>query len=227
MKKVGLFGGTFNPIHNGHLNLAKNVQELFKLDLIYFIPAALPPHKNSTNLTDFQNRFEMICLAISKSNGFRISDVEMARSGISYTIDTVRYFKSTFPENYQFFLLMGVDAVFEINTWKSFQDLLKLIPFIVMIRPETDIDGTNIKKRPFSWAKLTDYLKTNISDGYNFSEKTFCYHHKNRPSIFTCNISPQNISSSNIRELIRKKKAFQHLLPKKVADYIKAKGLYL
>ncbi len=222
MKKVGLFGGTFNPIHYGHLNLAKKVQESFKLDLIYFIPAALPPHKNSANLTDFQNRFEMISLAISNSNKFRISDVEMARPGISYTIDTVRYFKSTFPENYQLFLLMGLDAVFEINTWKSFQDLLKLIPFIVMIRP-----GLNIQEKPFSWAKLTDYLKTNISAGYNFSKKDFCYHHKNRPSIFTCNISPRDISSSNIRELIRKNKPFRHLLPKEVADYIKTKGLYL
>ena len=134
LRRIGLFGGTFNPIHLGHIQVVREVKAGFGLNKILIIPSALPPHKEPDGVVDAEDRLEMIRLAFSDDPNFVISDVELKRSGPSYTIDTVRHFKSISPENTKFYLIMGLDAFLEIDSWRSYNDLFLLIPFIVMSR---------------------------------------------------------------------------------------------
>jgi nicotinate-nucleotide adenylyltransferase len=134
--RVGLFGGTFNPIHFGHLRAALEVKEGFGLDQVFLIPAAVPPHKGRTGVAPAEDRLRMIELAVEGDSGLMVSDVEIKRSGPSFTIDTARYFRQSLAEDTDIFLVMGLDAFLEIDTWKSFRDLLALVPVIVLSRPE-------------------------------------------------------------------------------------------
>ncbi|MBU4209797.1 MAG: nicotinate (nicotinamide) nucleotide adenylyltransferase, partial [Proteobacteria bacterium] len=147
MEHIGLFGGTFNPIHVGHLRAIQDVQNRFALDKCYLIPAALPPHKEPGDVVDAKYRLEMIRLAVSeysdRLNSVIISDVELKRSGPSYTVDTVNHFKSILPYNSRLYFILGIDAFLEIDTWKSYSDLFYLTAFIVMARPRgVDTEGS-------------------------------------------------------------------------------------
>ncbi len=134
VKRIGIFGGTFNPIHMGHLRTVWEVHCGFGLDETILIPSAAPPHKPAEGVIDAGDRLEMVRLAISGYDEFTVSDVELKRPGPSYTIDTVRHFKSVYPEDADFHLIIGLDAILEIDTWKSYRDIFRLIPFIVMMR---------------------------------------------------------------------------------------------
>ena len=133
--RIGLFGGTFNPIHNGHLWAALEVKSGFNLDQIYLIPAAVPPHKTPGMVANAADRLRMIHLAIADLSGIAVADVELRRPGPSYTIDTVKHFKHTLKKGSRIYLVMGLDAFLEINTWKSYKELLEQIAFIVVARP--------------------------------------------------------------------------------------------
>ena len=138
---VGLFGGTFNPIHNGHLKAIEEVLKGFSLDKSYLIPSAIPPHKEQRNLVDAKDRMEMIRLAVATCpalmESVTVSDVELKRKGPSYTIDTVCHFKSILPKDSRLYLILGLDAFLEIDTWKSYTNLFMLTSFIVIPRPGT------------------------------------------------------------------------------------------
>ncbi len=112
--RFGLFGGTFNPIHLGHLRAALEVKEGFELEEIFLIPAALPPHKIPGEVVDAGDRLHMLNLALEDTAGLSVSDVELKRSGPSYSIDTVNHFKSALPEKSEIYLVMGLDAFLEI-----------------------------------------------------------------------------------------------------------------
>ncbi|HMA67886.1 MAG TPA: nicotinate (nicotinamide) nucleotide adenylyltransferase, partial [Desulfosalsimonadaceae bacterium] len=135
MLRAGLFGGTFNPVHMGHLRVAEEVRSAFELDPVYFIPAKIPPHKSSSGLADAGKRYEMLTRAVASNPGFRVSDLEIRRSGRSYTIDTVEAFQREAGGEAALYLLMGLDAFLEINTWKDYGALLEKIACIVMTRP--------------------------------------------------------------------------------------------
>jgi len=143
LKRIGLFGGTFNPIHLGHIQVIQEVKKGFGLDkiLLNYLSVNSTPPKNRNGLVDAGDRIEMIRLSFSTHPDFSVSDVELKRSGPSYTIDTVRHFKSILPEDTELVLILGLDAFLEIDTWKSYKDLFLLIPFIVMSR------GTEGEKR--------------------------------------------------------------------------------
>ena len=118
-KGVGLFGGTFNPVHLGHLRTAQEVLEEFGLDHIRFIPAANPPHKDCHDLVDGSQRLAMLKRAISGNSGFVASDAELKRAGRSYTIDTVRQMVRELGPDAGCYLILGLDAFMEIDTWKD------------------------------------------------------------------------------------------------------------
>lgn len=220
--RIGLFGGTFNPIHLGHIQVVHEVQEGFALERIILIPSALPPHKEPGGVADARDRMEMIRLAIADYQNFTVSDVELKRSGPSYTIDTVRHFKSALPEDYALYLILGLDAFLEIDTWKSYTDLFLMVPFIVMARTDAGDSDTVLR-----WQTLEAYLKSRITEGYQFSASRSCYIHDEKQPIFVYNVTPVNISSTKIRQLIKKGGAIRSLVPKIVEDFIKTKGLYL
>lgn len=222
MKHIGLFGGTFNPIHLGHIQVIQEVKKEFGLDKIYIVPSALPPHKESGGLVDAGDRVEMIRLSFSKHPDFAVSDVELKRFGPSYTIDTVRYFKSILPEDTRLFLIMGLDAFLEIDTWKSYKDLFLLIPLIVMSR-STAKEGFRV----FGRKTFEDYLKSKISEGYNISASQSSYIHEEKQPVFFFNVTPIDISSTKIRKLIKIGHPIKSLVPEIVEAFIKSKGLYL
>jgi nicotinate-nucleotide adenylyltransferase len=222
LKRIGLFGGTFNPIHLGHVRVIREVKSGFDLDEISIIPTALPPHKKSENVVDAKDRLEMIRLAFLNEPDYVISDVELKRSGPSYTIDTVRYFTAMMPESTRLYLIMGLDAFLEIDTWKSYKELFLLVPFIVMFRTLGAKDD-----RTSGSESVGNYLRSRISKGYTFSASRSTYiHDKNQP-VFVFDVSPVDISSTLIREYIKKGISIKHLVPEIIDDFIKTKGLYL
>lgn len=184
--RVGLLGGTFNPVHNGHLNLAKAAKDRLKLDKVIFIPSYIPPHKKADNLIDAQERLRMIELAIKERADFEISRYEIDKKQISYTIDTVKYLKGSYPEDTEIFFLIGADSSGELKTWKDIDKLSRLCRFVVGDRPgfsrnsehpwlekieitATDVSSSQIRRRIREGKKISgllpkaveDYIRTN------------------------------------------------------------------
>lgn len=132
--KVGIYGGSFNPPHTGHLIVAESVREQIPLDRILFIPSANPPNKSNPSLASASDRFQMTQLAVEGNPDFEVTDIETRRGGISYTIDTVKSLAETRPHD-QFSLIIGADNFLEFQTWKSPHDILQYVDLIVMTRP--------------------------------------------------------------------------------------------
>ncbi len=203
--KIGLFGGTFNPIHYGHLRGAEEVREFFNLDRIIFIPAGNPPLKSS-DIADSLHRFKMTEIAILGNPYFEISDYEVKNEGPSYSIKTIAYFKKLY-ESHTLFFIMGVDSFLELRLWHKHWELLKMIDFIVMSRPGFN----NFEESEFIACK----------------EKDGCYRIKNSEKrVFYLEILPCAISSSQLRELIRRGKSIRYLVPDRLMEYIKENQLY-
>jgi nicotinate-nucleotide adenylyltransferase len=217
---IGLFGGTFNPIHLGHLRAAQEVKDGFGLARVYFIPSAIPPHKGISILAKAQDRYQMLAEAIYENPGFVGSDVELKREGRSYTIDTVLHFKSILDKDASCYLIVGSDAFFEIDTWKDFRELFDLIPFIVMKRP-SEISG-----RGDFFNILAQYIQTSITDGYELSKDASRFQHASKQPIYLFDVTPIDISSTKIRNLIRCGASAKYLIPDSVEKYIQTKGLY-
>lgn len=219
--RTGLFGGTFNPVHQGHLRVAEEVKTGFGLDRVYFIPAALPPHKDTAGLAKAGDRQEMIARAIHSNPGFAVSDVEIRRAGRSYTIDTVNTFRAAAGEDAKFFLLIGMDAFFEITTWKSYEQLLEKISFIVMTRPT---DAINASGPGFD--AMADHARVHVDRGYQVYPGKSCLVHESKKPIWLHEVSRLEISSTKIRYLAAQGKSIKYLLPESVEEYILSKELY-
>ena len=222
LKGIGLFGGTFNPLHVGHLKVAKEVKAAFHLEKIYFIPSAIPPHKGTEGLADANDRFSMIEAAISSVSGFVVSDVEIRRQGPSYSIDTVRYFKGKLPKAAPCYLIVGMDAFLEIDTWRSFQKFFELIPFIVMTRP-----AENAKQTQAPSVELERYIHSHVDKGYEFVRTPSCFVHPSKQPVYLYHVTPVDISSTKIRDRVRRGASIKHMVPDVVENYIHNKGLYL
>ncbi len=195
---IGLFGGTFNPVHIGHLRLAEDVREEFDLDLIVFIPARIPPHKKITQDPGSDHRLNMVRGAIEGNSNFLCDDIEIKRGGISYTIDTVEYVF----ENYQFekkpSFIIGSDLYNELESWKDIDRLTKMVRFIVLLRENP--------KRGIRREGKSLYGKT----------ADIVYFRKRR----------LNITSSEIRQKISRNMSIRYLVTDGVFQYIKKNGLY-
>ncbi len=221
LRRIGLFGGTFDPIHFGHLRAAFEVKEAFALDEICLIPSATPPHKILSCVSDVRQRLAMIRLALGDDPLFTVSDVELKREGLSYSVDTVDYFKSIFPDGTRFFLIMGVDAFLEIHTWKGFKKLFREISIVVMTRPTgiTEIDANAVKT-------IGTYMKAQICAGYHYQGNISAYVHDGRPAVHVFKVSPLDISSSKIRNRVKNGNSVRCFLPDDVINYICEQGLY-
>ena len=220
--QIGLFGGTYNPVHIGHLRAALEVKEGFELDEVIMIPAALPPHKMPGEVADAADRLHMLNQALEDSPGLTISDVELKRAGPSYTIDTVAHFKHSLPDQSRIYLIMGMDAFLEIDTWKSYADLLLQIPLIIINRPQS---GSAAKDT--GWKIMETFLASKISSDYVFSESRSCYRARNKQPIYIFEVTSLDISSTRIRNLVNQGRSIEYFVPPKVADFINSKGLYL
>jgi nicotinate-nucleotide adenylyltransferase len=215
--RVGLFGGTFNPIHLGHLRSALEVKEGVGLDQVILIPASVPPHKGSAELAGAAERLEMIAAAVEGVPGLAASDVETRREGPSFTIDTVRHFRGHLPEA-ELFLIVGLDAFLEIDTWRSFRELLGLVPLIVISRPAGGqiLDGAPVER----------FIRARVSPECTADHESTVYR---APGIIGIRIFPVtalDVSSSRIRALVRAGRSIRYLVPERVQTYIQTRGLY-
>jgi nicotinate-nucleotide adenylyltransferase len=134
--RIALYGGTFDPIHYGHLICAEEVRQAFALDRVWFVPAYRPPHKSDDPLrASPEDRYEMVCAAVEGNPAFAVSRSELDRGGTSYAIDTVREFRRQFGAYADIYWILGFDALAEIETWRDWQTLLALCRFIAVTRP--------------------------------------------------------------------------------------------
>ena len=212
--RIGIFGGTFNPIHLGHLRAAEEIREQFNLKRIIFIAAAVPPHKVVEGGIPGEHRMEMVRLAITANPHFSVSNIELKRPGKSYSIGTIQSLRQRYGSNLDLFFILGMDAFLEIGTWKSFQELFSLCHFIVMTRPGFD--------KPFS----ATILPTEIADAFAYDEGEDRFIHRDGYSVYLQGITFLDISSTKIREAISKGSSVRYLTPREVERYIKRHHFY-
>ncbi len=211
-RRVGLFGGTFNPIHLGHLRGAEEIREAFGLQEVVFIPSALPPHKVTEKIIEAHHRLEMVTLATQKNPYFSTSDVELKRPGKSYSVDTIRYFRER-HRNPLFFIL-GRDAFVEIETWREYQDLFSLCSFIVMTRPG------------FQHPSSPSPLPAALIPAFRYDPGGGVWIHSSGHMLSFKEITFLDISSTKVRELIESGESVRYLISPEVESYIQAHGLY-
>jgi len=212
--KIGLFGGTFDPIHWGHLRSAEEVREAFRLDRILFVPASIPPHKKRGDASAAADRLEMTRLATANHPGFAVSDVEIARPGNSYSIDTLRHFAGKLGRNDSLYFILGIDAFREIGSWKDFEKLFLLSHFIITSRPKCR-----------DLLKLGD-IPVAARKSFCYDSKTNAYRHKSGTRLHFLKLTDIAISASEIRVRVKAGKSIRYLVPPEVEDYIKRRGLY-
>jgi nicotinate-nucleotide adenylyltransferase len=212
--RLGLFGGTFNPIHLGHLRAGIEIGEAFSLDRLLFIPTAVPPHKKTDDLVSFAQRWKMIQLAITGTPFFRASDVEKKREGKSYSIRTLRFFKEKYGKKVELFFIIGMDAFWEINTWKEYRNLFTLSHFIVIDRPG------------YRRGRLREFLRQEISPEIRYYPKEGRFLHPGGHSIYLFPVPLLDISSTRIRSLRRENRSSRYLVPEEVEKYMIRKNLY-
>src|SRR5271156_2074489 len=211
--RVGLFGGSFNPIHLGHLRAAEEVREALQLDLVYFIPAASPPHKAEGDLAPAEHRLAMVRAATKGNRYFMVSDVEIRRAGRSYTIDTVRHFLATLRGPSVLFLMMGSDAFAELDTWKDCDELVRLSSVVVHTREAV---GDTAPPR-ISLAALRRF-------GYSRKDDHYVRPNGQTLAFVATTIFP--VSATLIREKLQHRRSVRYLMPSDVVDYIQRHGLY-
>jgi nicotinate-nucleotide adenylyltransferase len=196
--KIGIFGGAFNPVHNGHIALAENYLNSLSLDKILFIPTSVPPHKTSQGLVSGRDRLNMLQLAIGNDDKFEVTDIEFKREGKSYTYDTINELKKIYP-NDDLFLIVGSDQFFNFNTWYRADDILNSVTVITASRELNEYNA------------LLEFKAQN----------------NNMKNTIVSNFNVVKVSSSEIREKIKNGENINDLVPKAVADYIKENNLYV
>jgi len=216
-QKIGILGGTFNPIHYGHLAAAEEVWNRLELDQVLFVPSFLPPHKQDEVIPSAAQRQEMVALAIAGNPHFSLSDVEVKRAGMSYSIDTVQELLHLHPAT-DFYFITGLDSFLEIQTWKAWDRLLSLCRFIVLSRPGyafTDLASISFMQSAAEKLHALDQRvlpQTVLEVG--------------RSTVYLEQIPLYDISSTDIRHRVRRGRTIKYLLPESVETYIIKNKLY-
>ncbi len=196
---IGLMGGTFDPVHYGHLVAAEEACYQFGMEKVIFIPASKPPHKTGRDISTSEQRLEMTKRAISSNSHFTISDMEIKREGLSYTIDTVRAMKEIYV-GWEIYFITGADAVLEILTWKNVEELLQECFFVAATRPGFNLETIDCK---------LGYLSKDLL-----------------AKIKTVEVPALAISSTDIRQRVREGRPIKYLLPEAVEKFIYQNKLY-
>jgi len=212
-KRLGLFGGTFNPIHYGHLRAGEEVAEALNLTRLWFIPAAEPPHK-AGEVTPFDVRLEMTRLAVGDHPIMAVSDIEGRRPGKSYSIETLKLIRQEYGPPWELYFILGLDAVLEIQTWKDYAQLFTLANFVVLDRPG------------YERSHLAEVLYREVHPGFRPLEGGAGFLHPSGQQVIFQEITQMDISATAIRRLVRKNRSIRYLLPEAVRDYIIEKNLY-
>lgn len=197
-KGLGILGGTFDPVHMGHLHMAEAVYERMQLEQIMFIPAYVAPHKVGLDFAPAEERFRMTQLAVEPYSQFIVSDIELRRSGVSYTIDTVRELSKIYADRELYFII-GADSVVQLHTWNNIYDLLELATFVAAGRP--------------GYEGVMEQVVATL--GAEAAKR-----------IVLLDTPEYDISSTDIRTRIRSGQPLAGLVPSAVEEYIRSHGLY-
>jgi nicotinate-nucleotide adenylyltransferase len=203
-RKIGIMGGTFNPIHYGHLVTAEEALIQFHLERVIFIPTGQPPHKTTGKIASPEDRYLMTVMATASNREFYVSRIEIDKKGKSYTIDTLRELKKIYGNNSELFFITGADAILEILTWKDTGEIITLCKFIAATRP-----GYNI-------SKMEDLKKRLFNEKVEMAEQCLCI----------MEIPALAISSTDIRNRIKSNRPIKYLLPESVSSYLLKNELY-
>lgn len=206
---IGILGGTFDPIHFGHIRPAVEVKAALGLDEIWLMPNHIPPHKRTTT-TSTQDRLAMVKLVCDELDGFRVCDIEATRESPSYTVTTLTALHSIYPEHH-FAFMMGMDSFVSLPSWYQWQRLLDLADIIVSHRPS------------FAWPTdgiMADILQTRLAPASAIRQAS-C------GRVFSVDISPQDYSSTQVRQQLLQRQQVENALPSTVMTYIQQHGLYL
>ena len=224
-RSIALFGGTFDPIHTGHIAVAQAAQRRFHLDSIYFIPSSHPPHKPQAELAPFIHRYTMAAVACADHSGFIPSLAEGptgAGERVFYSIDTARRFRREHPDDHIYFIV-GADQFLEVPTWKNYDALLDSCDFIVASRPGFRLDALRLVIPPEKLARATGGT-TSGAAGHAAHESNKIVLRKSVIHLLTTVAS--HVSSTEIRERLAKKQSVRGLVPPRVEEYIQSQALY-
>jgi nicotinate-nucleotide adenylyltransferase len=222
-KKLAVLGGTFNPIHSGHLMVAEEIRQLFGFEQVLFVPSALPPHKPAGRVIPSEQRLMMTTLATLDNPCFSVSALEVQRGGESYTIDTVRELKRIYGKTSGIYFLIGSDAFLEICSWKDVTQLFQLCRFVVIERPGAALEALvgQLDSGCYPQLGALEYKlinRPNPADGLlTVSEEA---------DVYLVRALSLNVSSSEIRALIRQGGSIKYLVPPLVEKYILKNRLY-
>lgn len=219
LRRVAIYGGTFDPVHNGHIEVARRVLKLFELDEVIFIPACVPPHKRNANITSAFHRFAMLALATEADRGLLVSTIELDSPQEPYAVETVERIRGTLGDQTELFFLMGADSWLEITSWHEWQRLLRLCHFIVVTRPGFEIEGVDYSNMSVPvvnvlgedrqhWPNLKDEMKT--------------------PHVLLTDAANVDVSATKIRAVakVNDVDALKTMVPPAVAQYIEKYNLY-
>ncbi|MCR4434675.1 MAG: nicotinate-nucleotide adenylyltransferase [Clostridiales bacterium] len=198
--RIGILGGTFDPVHYGHLIIAETIREKFNLDKVLFVPSGHPPHKAGLNVTEARHRFNMVRAAILSNPCFEISDIEMKKAGYGYTVDTMTQLREKYRSGTDLYFILGADVVRDLLKWKDCEKLFSLCEFIIALRPGYMIDKL---REEIECLKQGHGARINITD---------------TPVI--------GISSTEIREKAANGGSIKYLVPEAVEQYIWENNLY-
>lgn len=214
-KRAAIYGGTFDPVHNGHLKVARCVQQLFGLDELLFVPASVPPHKRGAGISSAFHRFAMLALATEPDERLRVSTIELDQPDRPYAVETVARMQEQLGRNCRLFFVMGADSWSEIATWREWQRLLTMCDHIVVTRPGYELEST-----PAGMTVIDARGRTGDEIGALVE--------RSEPGIFLTDVVFEDVSATAIRASARNGAGDElaKMVPLEVAEYIQKYGLY-
>ncbi|HOB30354.1 MAG TPA: nicotinate-nucleotide adenylyltransferase [Bacillota bacterium] len=201
MTAIGIMGGTFDPIHFGHLRAAEEVLQGFGLKRVVFVPSGRPPHKSPSEVSSAEHRYMMAELATADNPNFEVSRIEIDREGPSYTIDTLREFRSVLGTDTKMYFITGLDAILDIHTWNDYEHLFDLAEFIAISRPGYSVESLGTLEEvigPECFSRIHHFPVTLLA-----------------------------IASRDIRQMVSQGKSIRYLVPESVRLYVEKGGLYI
>jgi nicotinate-nucleotide adenylyltransferase len=215
-ERVGIFGGTFDPLHLGHFRAAESVREAMALDRVVFVPAAVPPHKSGPGITPAEDRYRMVRAAIEKEPFFEVSRVELDRNGPSFTIDTLAKIEREMPGSKVFFIT-GIDSFRDIRTWHRWEDLLESYSLVVHGRPGSALSSA-YDAVPERWHSSFIALPESGIEGGSRADVS--------GGVFLLHVVTLHISSTEVRAMVRAGRSIRYLVPTEVEEFIDEYRLY-
>jgi nicotinate-nucleotide adenylyltransferase len=213
-QRIGLMGGTFDPVHLGHLRVAEEAVESLDLDALFFIPVASPPHKGDKTILPFEHRLRMLELAVQDHPKFELSDIEQRLPGKSYTVVTLRKLLEDWADRVELYFLVGLDAFLELNTWWHYRELFRLAHICVL------------RRAPYDEADIGAFLRARVSPDYTWDAGADAFTHPDLFPVHYVRNTHLDVSSTRIRQLVARGRSIRYLVLPEVMSYILKNKLY-